>query len=128
MRAASRLSFNGAPDGSNRVNLRNCITVRVMTKQRRVYLLAGSLLVDLARRKGTPLLYFNTVAFWNANVSRSKLKPDPAALLATRATATKMPSCQKPTDVCQLLETTPGTGEADGSLGSAKPPKPPKFL
>src|SRR5437588_3008936 len=94
MRAASWFSSNGALGGSKRANLRNCITVRVMTKQRRVYLLAGSLFVDLARRKGTPFLYFNTVAFWNANVSRSKRKLDPVALLATRATAMKIPSRQ----------------------------------
>src|SRR5437899_9232543 len=128
MRAAKALSSNGAPRGSKRANLRNCITVRVMTKQRRVYLLAGSLLVDLARRKGTPLLYFNTVAFWNANVSRSKLKPDPAALLATRATPTKTPSCQKPTHFCQLLGITSRTRRSGRGFGFGKTPDAPKFF
>src|SRR5216110_1753137 len=117
MRDRSWLSSSGMPAGSNRANLRNCITVRVMTKQQRVYLLAGSSLVDLARRKGTPFLYFSTVAFWNANVSRSKRKLDPAALLATRATATKTPSCQKPADVCQLLQITSRTRRSGRGFG-----------
>src|SRR6202043_1429960 len=87
-RAASCLSSNGAPRGSNRANLRNCITVRVMTKQRRVYRLGGSSLFDLARRKGIPFLYLRTVAFWNAKVSRSKLKAAAKLLLCVSATRT----------------------------------------
>src|SRR5205823_10934134 len=128
MRAVKALSSNGAPRGSKRANLRNCIAVRVMTKQRRVYLLAGSSLVDLARRKGTPFLYFSTVAFWNANVSRSKRKLDPTALLATRTTATKTPSCQKPADVCQLLQITSRTRRSGRGFGFGKTPDAPKFF
>src|SRR6266480_5461929 len=91
-------------------------------------LFAGSLLVDLARRKGTPFLYFNTVAFWKAIVSRSKLKPDPAALLATRATATKMPSRQKPADVCQSLGITLRTRRSGRGFGFGETPDAAKFF
>ncbi len=128
MRAASGLSSSGAPRGSNRANLRNCITVRVMTKQQRVYLLAGWSLVDLARRNGTPFLYFSTVAFWKANVSQSKRKSDPAALPAVRATATKTPSCQTPADVCQLLGITSRTRRSGRGFGFGETPDAAKFF
>src|SRR2546425_7865686 len=107
MRAARALSSNGTPCGSNRANLRNCIAERVMTKQRRVYGLGGSSLVDLRSRVGRPSLYLRTVAFSNAKVSRSKLNADAKPLLWARAR--RMPpqsSCANARRQLQIISRT----------------------
>src|SRR6266478_9930677 len=128
MRAANALSSNGLPCGSKRVNLQNCIAVRVMTKQRRVYLLAGSLLADLARRNGTPSLYFSTVAFRNAKVSPSKRKSEAATLACTVVTAANALSQQTPTDLPQVPNITSNASRGGNGFAVGKDTQPAKFL
>src|SRR5881392_3924616 len=102
MRAANALSSNGGESGSKRANLWNCIVVRHMTKQRRLYLLRSPF--SLCRKEGWPSRYSKTVALAKPTVSRSKRKFDAAALLDRRTRATKARSCQKPAAVRELLE------------------------